>query len=42
MKSYKLQSVLYDPVESTVADKYMDEMPELPGCRVRAIRPKTL
>ena len=34
MKSYKLQYVLYDPAESTVADKYMDEISELPGCRV--------
>ena len=34
MKSYQLQSVLYEPAESTGADKYMDEIPALTGCRV--------
>lgn len=34
MKAYKLQYVLYDPSESTEPDKYMAEIPALPGCRV--------
>lgn len=34
MKAYKLQFVIYDPSESTEPDKYMAEIPALPGCRV--------
>ena len=34
MKTYKLRFVLYDPSESTEPDKYMAEIPALPGCRV--------
>ena len=34
MKAYKLQFVMYDPSESTELDKYMAEIPALPGCRV--------
>lgn len=34
MKAYKLQYVIYDPSESTEPDKYMAEIPALPGCRV--------
>ena len=34
MKAYKLQFVMYDPSESTEPDKYMAEIPVLPGCRV--------
>ena len=34
MKAYKLQFVMYDPSESTEPDKYMAEIPALPGCRV--------
>lgn len=34
MKAYKLQFVMYDPSESTEPDKYMAEIPTLPGCRV--------
>ena len=34
MKAYKLQFVMYDPSESTEPDKYMAEVPALPGCRV--------
>ena len=29
----KLAAVLYDPSESTEPDKYMAEVPALPGCR---------
>ena len=34
MKAYTLQFVMYDPSESTEPDKYMAEIPALPGCRV--------
>ena len=34
MKAYTLQFVMYDPSESTEPDKYMAEIPTLPGCRV--------
>ena len=34
MKAYKLQFVMYSPSESTEPDKYMAEIPALPGCRV--------
>ena len=34
MKAYKLQFVMYNPSESTEPDKYMAEIPALPGCRV--------
>ena len=34
MKAYKLQFVMYDPSESTEPDKYMAEIPALPGYRV--------
>lgn len=34
MKAYKLQYVIYDPSESTEPDKYMAEIPALPGCCV--------
>ena len=34
MKTYKLQFVMYDPSESTEPDKYMAEIPAIPGCRV--------
>ena len=34
MKAYKLQFVMYDPSQSTEPDKYMAEIPALPGCRV--------
>ena len=30
---YNLSYVLYSPAESTEPDKYMVEVPELPGCR---------
>ena len=30
---YNLPYVLYSPSESTEPDKYMAEVPELPGCR---------
>ena len=30
---YNLSYVLYSPAESTEPDKYMAEVPELPGCR---------
>ena len=33
MKTYKLQFVMYDPSESTEPDKYMAEIPAIPGCR---------
>ena len=33
MKLYKLPYVMYDPSESTEDDKYMAEIPALPGCR---------
>ena len=33
MKLYKLSYVMYDPSESTEDDKYMAEIPDLPGCR---------
>ena len=34
MNRYKLSYVMYDPSESTEDDKYMAEIPALPGCRV--------
>ena len=34
LKAYKLQFVMYEPSESTEPDKYMAEIPALPGCRV--------
>ena len=34
MKAYKLQFVMYYPSQSTEPDKYMAEIPALPGCRV--------
>ena len=33
MNRYKLSYVMYDPSESTEDDKYMAEIPALPGCR---------
>ena len=33
VKLYKLPYVMYDPSESTEDDKYMAEIPALPGCR---------
>ena len=33
MNRYKLPYVMYDPSESTEDDKYMAEIPALPGCR---------
>ena len=33
MKLYKLSYVMYDPSESTEPDKFMAEIPSLPGCR---------
>lgn len=33
MKTYKLPYVLYPPSRSTEPDKYMAEIPILPGCR---------
>ena len=33
MKTYKLPYVLYPPSQSTEPDKYMAEIPILPGCR---------
>ena len=32
MKHYKLRYVMHDPSEDT-EDKYMAEIPDLPGCR---------
>jgi predicted RNase H-like HicB family nuclease len=32
-KSYKLTAILYKPSDSTEPDKYMAEVPVLPGCR---------
>ena len=32
MKTYKLPYVLYPPSQSTEPDKYMAEIPILPGC----------
>ena len=40
MKAYKLRFVMYDPSESTEPDKYMAEIPALPGCRVWEDTPK--
>lgn len=34
MNRYNLSYVMYDPSESTEDDKYMAEIPALPGCRV--------
>ena len=34
MKRYKLAYVMYEPADSTEDDKYMAEIPALPGCRV--------
>ena len=33
MKLYKLSYVMYDPSDSTEPDKFMAEIPALPGCR---------
>ena len=33
MKTYKLPYVIYPPSQSTEPDKYMAEIPILPGCR---------
>ena len=33
MKLYKLSYVMYDPSTSTEDDKFMAEIPMLPGCR---------
>ncbi len=32
MKRYKLAYVMYEPADSTEDDKYMAEIPALPGC----------
>ena len=34
MKQYQLAYVMYEPADSTEDDKYMAEIPALPGCRV--------
>ena len=34
MKRYQLAYVMYEPADSTEDDKYMAEIPALPGCRV--------
>ena len=39
MKHYKLRYVLHDPSEET-EDKYMAEIPALPGCRAWGDTPK--
>ena len=36
---YKLEVVVYGPSESTEPDKYMAEVPALPGCRAWADTP---
>ncbi len=33
MQQYKLSYVMYEPGDSTEDDKYMAEIPALPGCR---------
>lgn len=33
MKLYKLPYVMYEPEDSTEEDKFMAEIPALPGCR---------
>ena len=33
MYHYKLGYIMYSPSESTEPDKYMAEVPSLPGCR---------
>ena len=40
MKHYKLRYVMHEPSEDT-EDKYMAEIPALPGCRAWATHPKT-
>ena len=39
MKHYKLRYVMHDPSEDT-EDKYMAEIPDLPGCRARGDTPE--
>ena len=39
MKHYKLRYVMHDPSEDT-EDKYMAEIPALPGCRAWADTPE--
>ena len=34
MDIFRLRYVMYDPSESTEDDKYMADIPALPGCRV--------
>ncbi len=36
---YNLSYVIYSPSESTEPDKYMAEIPDLPGCRAWADTP---
>ena len=36
---YNLSYVIYSPAESTEPDKYMVEIPDLPGCRAWADTP---
>ena len=36
---YNLSYVIYSPAESTEPDKYMAEVPDLPGCRAWADTP---
>ncbi len=36
---YNLSYVIYSPAESTEPDKYMAEIPDLPGCRAWADTP---
>ena len=40
MKTYKFQYVIYEPSESTEPDKYMAEIPTIPGCRVWGDTPR--
>lgn len=37
---YNLPYVIYSPAESTEPDKYMAEVPDLPGCRAWADTPE--
>ena len=39
MKLYKLSYVMYDPSASTEEDKFMAEIPTLPGCRASGDTP---
>ena len=34
MKTYKFRYIMHEPSESTEPDKYMGEIPIIPGCRV--------